>query len=382
MEPKTIAFLTTGHAPFDDRIFYHFADTLSAIYSIVIISSNTDFNEKKGNIQIDSFSEDLINSKKQKIEKFYSYLKTYTPDLIICSEPLPIVAAKKFRKKTTKPVKIAYDITEWYPTASTFEGMPFRKKIIKFTSLSLFNYYAASCCDAFIFGELYKSIPYRILFPLKKREFISYYPDLKYITYEPPQKLNNSICLGYTGKISIKRGIDKFFEAVNKVQLQQKDLKIRIKIIGWFVNEKDKNDYNQLIIHLNNINIEFIGPQKFENFSAALNDIDLFFDLRKPGIENNLSLPIKLFFYAAEGRPVIYSKLKAISGVTDTHKFGYLVNPANTESISHLIINYINNQELYIEHCTNARKLAEEKYNWNNLSPILLNLVSKLISEK
>jgi glycosyltransferase involved in cell wall biosynthesis len=44
-----------------------------------------------------------------------------------------------------------------------------------------------------------------------------------------------------------------------------------------------------------------------------------------------------------------------------------LVNPEKTDNIVEKISQYIENQNLYQQHCSRARVLAETKYNWKNI---------------
>lgn len=377
---KTIAFLSSGHSPFDDRIYYHFADSLHTDYNVVIITSTAEIIALNSNIRLDCFDGNNY-SKNKKIKIFQKKLSTYKPDLIICSEPLPIIASKKYKKQKKNQVKIVYDVTEWYPSKKNVEGLFFIKKICKALTLWIFNYYSSFFVDAFIFGENDKSIPYRRLFPFKKWEIITYYPNLKYIFYPYPLEIKKEICLGYTGRISIEKGIENFFKVVKMVQLENPDISVQVKIIGQFVTEKDKYDYQQITKNFDITSIKLIDYIKFEDFTKALEDIHILFDLRKIDYENNRCLPIKIFYYAACGKPVIYSNLKSIQTELSVKNFGYLVNPEDSETISEYVKEYINNPGLYLHHCLNARELSKNLYNWDiitkNLSDFIKSLVKK-----
>lgn len=101
----------------------------------------------------------------------------------------------------------------------------------------------------------------------------------------------------------------------------------------------------------------------------------MFLDLRKENLENRYSLPIKLFYYMALGRPVIFSENKAIKRDVDIQNFGSFVDPERTDEIVKIISEYIQNCKLYLTHCSNARKMAEQKYNWHNISPEFIRLI-------
>ena len=150
-----------------------------------------------------------------------------------------------------------------------------------------------------------------------------------------------------------------------------------MKIIGWCLNEAEKKSFDKLCREAKNIEIEILGKQDFETFSEQLNDIDILFDLRKLDFENNHCLAIKVFYYAACGKSIIYSAIKAIERDIDVNKFGYFVDPTDSEMISDHVINYIEHPDLYRKHGLGARKLAEEKYNWGIIEPRFVDFISK-----
>lgn len=376
---STVAFLTSSHSPFDDRIFYHQAQALAKRYKVAIISSTESVSKTFENISV--LSDNRIGAgKKTKIEFFKQSLEQFNPELIICSEPLPILAALKYKKEFHQKVKIVYDITEWYPSKKNLEGLSGFQKINVFFKLLFANIYVSARCDGFIFGEHYKSLPYRFLFGLKKWELVSYYPDLKYINYQESKQNSGKICLGYTGKISVEKGIVNFFAVATAFKRKSPEVAVKLKIIGWYLNDVEKNIFEKLCREAENIEIEILKKQDFETFSDQLLDVDILFDLRKLDFENNHCLAIKVFYYAACGKPVIYSDIKAIKQVIDVSKFGYFVNPTDCDMIADCIIKYIEQPDLYRQHSRIARKLAEEKYNWAILEPRFVEFISKFQS--
>jgi len=373
---RTVAFLTSSHSPFDDRIFYHQAQALAKRFKVVIISGTEPRSATVGQISIVS-DNSYDSDKKKKIEFFKQTLAQFNPELVICSEPLPILAALKYKKTVPQKVNIIYDVTEWYPSKKNLEGLSLHKQIFTFLKLLIVNLYASLRCGGFIFGEHYKSLPYRFLFGYKKWEMVSYYPDLKYINYQESKLNSGEICLGYTGKISKEKGIRNFFAVAKALKRKSPETAVKLKIIGWCLNETEKNIFEKLCQEAENIEIEILDKQNFETFSDQLHDVDILFDLRKLDFENNHCLAIKVFYYAACGKPVIYSAIKAIKRDIDVNKFGYFVNPADSELISDRIINYIEHPDLYRRHGQVARKLAEEKYSWGIIEPQFVDFISK-----
>lgn len=372
-----ISFLTSGHYPFDDRIFYHMARSLSDNgNTIEIVSSKTDLKQVTSGISLNCFEGDAL-PKKDKISQFEKRLSEFTPDVIICSEPLPLLAAKRYSKRQNKKVRIIYDITEWSPSGKNVIGFKIPIRWIIFLKLLLFNYYASSLADAFIFGERFKSKPYRFIFPFKKFCFTTYYPNLKYLRYNEPEIENGKLRLTYSGKISLEKGYRNFFNVLKRLAEYKPDLKIEVKIVGWYESPKDKEDIEKLSDFTNNnITLLVFDRQSFENYVELIKDTDIFLDLRSDNFENQHCLPIKIFYYAALKRPVIISDLKSVRKDVEIDKFGFVVKPTDEERIVKLITCYLEDRDLYNKHCENARHLAKNKYNWEKTEAQFLKFVT------
>jgi hypothetical protein len=153
-----ISFLTSGHDPFDDRIFYHMARSLSDHgNNIEIVSSKVFLKDVVDGIKLNCFAGDDM-SKRNKIGQFIEQLSGFKPEIIICSEPLTILAAKRFKQKNHGKVTIIYDITEWHPSLENLSTINGLKKYVKFLELLFLNLFSSIFVDAFIFGEWYKSL--------------------------------------------------------------------------------------------------------------------------------------------------------------------------------------------------------------------------------
>jgi glycosyltransferase involved in cell wall biosynthesis len=350
--------------------------TLSeAGHSVEIISSKLFLKELAGGISLNCFDGENF-TKKDKTEHFIELLSKFHPDIIICSEPLPIIAGKRYRKKSGGNAIVIYDITEWYPSQKNLAPYKSFLKPFIFLKLLAFNFIASCCTDAFIFGEFYKSQPYKFLFLNKPFAYLTYFPDLKYFEKTEPRPLYGELHLLYSGKISLEKGFGNFIGVVQKLSLGDPSLQVNLKIIGWYESENDRNECEPLMHILNkNVTIEIKGRVSFSEFISEIKETDIFLDLRKSNFETQRSLPVKLFHYTATGKPVIFTDLKAIRTDISIEKFGYLVKPEATDTIAEFICSYRRNQDLYLEHCRNAREMAEKKYNWQQISPALLKLI-------
>lgn len=373
-----ISLLTSGHDHNDDRIFYHQAKTLDrAGYEVEIITSRTDLSESIDGINIHCFKSDGL-SKHAKISEFLQRLIKSQPDLLICSEPLPVLAALKYRKSSKKKVRVFYDITEWYPSKRNLAPFRYPYKIGVFIKLFLFNLYISARVDGFIFGEWYKSRLYRFLFPFKSYIFSTYYPELDYIKFKESDFDGRILKLCHSGKMSRDNGYINFVIAVNILTKRLPKLLVDVKIIGWYETPEDKEECEQYTFNTSDsLSVTFYPRQSYESYLSLIEQTHLFMDLRSRDFENQHSLPIKLFYYLSLGRPVIYSDLKSIRKEVEIDQFGKLVNPEDGEQIAKIIEVYCKDLVLYNKHCTNARKYSVEKYNWRKIESMFLDFINK-----
>lgn len=372
-----VLFLTTAHKYNDDRIYYHQAtELMKRGFDVKICSLCSDFQGEINNIKIESYPI-LSSGTKEKVNTFLKVCQDYQPDSIICSEPLAVIAARKFNK--SKKTNITYDITEWYPSFRMIEEYSFFLRFIHAIKFFLIQIYAGFLSHNFIFGEKTKKFPLAYFFPFKKNMILPYYPDHIYI-HESKKSLDpNKINLCYTGVFSKEKGIGNFFEAVNQLQQERPNLQIDVTLIGGSRRKIDEVYFSELLKKYNKFNINIEKPTSFENFTKAYANVDICFDLREISLENHHCLPIKIFYYAASGKPVIYTDLKATRQFVEVSKFGFLVDPENALQIADCIGKYIDNPNLYSTHVHNARMLYEEKYNWDMIRDSFVDFVKNSI---
>ncbi len=367
-----IAILSSAHKYDDDRLYHHFAKTLAQKNHKIFIVTSEGYFETEGEISISSFN-GLNFNRKQKIEIYIEKLSQFNPDVIICLEPLPIIATKKYAKD--KNVKIIYDITEWYPSKNQLEKHPFLLRLFYAIPYFIAFLYSCSLSDRFIYGEHYKGLIPKKLFSKKENIQIPYYPKKEYITQTTPSISTNLLRLSYSGTLSKDKGLFNFLNVLKELIKNNDNLNIQVKIIGRF-NPKEKIACLKLINELDDkIAFTFYNFVELSNYIELINDTDVFLDLRAADFINSHCLPIKLFYFIALQRPIIYSDLKAIRKEIDTESFGYLVNPKDYKNIAKLIQNYQEDKTLYLSHCTNARKLSEAKYNWSVIETMFTDFI-------
>ncbi|MCU7496622.1 MAG: glycosyltransferase family 4 protein [Ignavibacteria bacterium] len=371
---KKVVILTSGHPPTDERIYHKIGRTLLRNgFSVAIISSVLEADYTENNIHIVGFKGNNLN-KKEKIINLKALLLRESPEVIICCEPLTILAARKYKKSQQKKIRIISDITEWYPENVALKQTGL-KRIYTYLFLFIFNIYATNLADRLIIGEKHKLRRYRLIAPFKKKTIIGYYPVLEYFHYSPPRFDGKNLVLCFAGVISFERGILNILNAARKVALENPEISVTLRIAGRFQYAPEERLFYEMISGEKKLKIEMASWTKYEDISQNIMSADVCFDLRNYTFVYRNSLPIKLFEYMASGKPVIYSDIKPIRDELDLFSFGFLVNPGDVEEIAARVKEYISNPSLLKEHSQNARRLAENFYNWSRLESRLLEVI-------
>lgn len=373
---NNIVIVTSGHPPLDERIFYKFACSLKKHkYNVTIICSNLEINDEKNGIVLSGFDGNVL-TKSAKINRLKEYISLCEPDVIICCEPLTIISAYKYKKTCSRTVSVISDITEWYPenVALKLRGL---KRIMTYIQLFLFNIYSSNLADSLIVGEPGKKKRYDIIAPFKKKIILGYYPVLEFFHSIPKTHNSDFITLGYAGVLSFERGILTLLETADLVAKKHPEKNFRLKIAGRFQYKHEEEIFQKKASDLRHLKIELCDWVEYPNLGGLISDMDICFDLRKKTFIYRNSLPIKIFEYMASAKPVIYSDIRPIRQELPVKKFGFLIDPEDKNEIISKIENYLDNRTLLEEHGAAARKMSEEKYNWNTLEPVLIKFIEQ-----
>ncbi len=367
MKQTKIVFFQTAHAADDDRVWYHQAMSLAnEDFNVHVLANNSNFIKNECITIVDTSNKKIS----EKLDLYTSALEILAPDIVVCDTPFALKCVNNLKKRGKK-IKTIYDVTEWYPSKKNFLGLNPIKKIFKSIFLALLNFTVNFKTDGFIFGEVDKAKPFRILFPRKPYIYLSYYPDLQYIDSKCLSDFNDRVKLFYAGDLSEEKGFNNVIEVAKLLAKRYDNQQFVLNVVT--------NDNFENYLLQPNLEIIFHKYMPLKEFCSVAANNDFFLDLRKVDFENSRCLPIKLFYYMAMQRPVIYSDLLAIrKGCPEVFQFGYLVAPTDYNNIVDVIGEYINTPEKYRVHCDNARKYSEEKYNWGAIKDGFIKFVESL----
>ena len=375
-----IVIVTSGHPPFDERIFYKFGISLNKYgHKTAIVCSTKEISTISEGISIKGFS-DAGLSKKEKISKLFDLTASFNPSLIICCEPLTILAAERYKKQIYEGVKIIYDITEYYPHQNTLVKYSGTHKIIQYLRLSLFNAWVSNLADYLFIGEKGKAKFYHFTAPFVKKAIIGYYPPKRNFHYSPPVYDGKHFTLCYAGRISKANGFPAYLALVRNAAERFKDKVFIAKIVG-----SKQNNYSALInelLSVQNIKVIHHDTAGYKEFAFEFDDVDLCIDLREKNVVFNRSLPIKIFDYIACGKPFIFSRLKSFKGFEDLRGAGLLIEPDDFESALGRIAIYLDKPEKLKADSLEAYRLFTEKYNWEKVETKLIAIVNSLVKNQ
>jgi glycosyltransferase involved in cell wall biosynthesis len=372
-ENKKITIVTTGHPAKDDRIYYRFAKSLQkAGMPVSIITTLEDIQENGDTITIAGSAKKAYCKKTLYIIK---QLFSSKPDFILCAEVFAILPAFIFKVLSGTQATIHLDITEWYPENILKKKSALLASILK-PLFYLMMVIAGLLINGYIFGENKKLSRWLLLSPGKPHAVISYFPDLKYFFHHHASGTGGTLSICFAGLFTAERGFFRFIEVIKKIAGGNPDRTFTGLAIGKFISPRDEQLYNNMLSSVpENVTLTLKDWVPYEELSEVYKTADIFVELRDDTFFYRNSLPIKLFEFMAMGRPVIYSENDAIKEVLDIEQVGAFVNPNALEEVAKVLQKYIDHPSLIQSQGNSARKLAVEKFNWNNEEKKLLHYI-------
>jgi glycosyltransferase involved in cell wall biosynthesis len=376
-----IVIVTSGHPPFDERIFYKFGLSLKKYkHKVTVLCSTEKIETEVDGINVRGFDGNSL-TKKEKIKKLYEEIVRANPSLIICCEPLTILAAHRYKKEKGKEIKIISDITEYYPHQNILHKYSGIMKLLNHLRYFFFNIYVTNLVNYLFIGEDRKAGLYNKIAPTKKKTIIGYYPPAIFFNYSPPLYDGKYFTLCYTGIISEARGFNRFVVLVSKAAERFPDKIFIAKILGRYEQPELKKLTEELST-IKNVEVDYTDWVDYKNFAVELSRVDLCIDLRDKNKVFNRSLPIKVFDYMACGIPVIYSSLDSFKEFEDVKKFGILVEPDDIDAALNKIKFYLNNPGQLKKDSQTARNLFEEKYNWEIIETKMIEAINTIFKNQ
>ena len=369
-----IAVVTCGHRPDDERIYEREIKTLlKAGYKITYFTRWAGDNYlSEENLWHRNYSQKDISIRDyiQAILKDFQVLK---PSVVHIHEFELLPLAKKAKRVYSS--KIIYDVHDTLRAMwDTFSSKNRLFKNMVNKSLSAFEMYYLKYVDEIILAN--KIFDQNIYAGKELRTtVVENFPKLNNIAKK--LKLSEPYIILYQGQVSEDRGIlilvDAFIKTINEFS------SVRLKILGP-VRSKEFMEILQEKINKSNLSneIELIGEIQHKEVWNYMEEayIGVIPSLRTPRVM--VDTPTKLFEYMATRCAVIATDVPPLSYFLKDA--GELVQPGSIDELANGILKIIKNKKLFSRYTNEGIKLINEKYNWKNVEPTLLDIYRKVIS--
>jgi len=169
----------------------------------------------------------------------------------------------------------------------------------------------------------------------------------------------------FHGDIKPPDGIDVLIGAFKNVVREKPEVKLFIIGGGGdYYNKIVKGVKGDDVLEKNIIFTGWIPHKEVPKYIAA-SDVGMM-PLRAT-LNHNCYLSFKLFEYWGVGKPVIISRLKALSRIVKDRDNGLIVEPENEKELADAIISILENKEQSRVMGRNGRKLVEKEFNWERI---------------
>ena len=125
-------------------------------------------------------------------------------------------------------------------------------------------------------------------------------------------------------------------------------------------------------------NIFYYGSLKYNQVLGLESDCDILFATYNPVIENHrYSAPNKVYEAMALGKPIIVCNNTGIDELVKKNNTGFAID-YDADKFFEILYKFKDNKEILNDISKNAKKLYNEKYNWNIMEKRLINEYRKL----
>lgn len=300
-------------------------------------------------------------------------------DIVHLLDTRPVVILPGLYSKHFNNSKLVIEWLDWFGKGGTASE---RKKIIRFFMEPIETFFEEKFrkyADGSI--GLGKPLTKRILELAPNRPYVSIShgcdtDSLKVLDLKSSRlDLNlsiNAYYLGYTGRMRE----DVMTRLVSLVRILKEKLKKKIYCILIGNPALNVDNYLDEEIKENFIKTGWIEYSDVNKYMSACNVLLLPFNSNSAA--RNGIWPSKINDYLSVGKPIISTKLNVLVDLFDEEQIGFMVDD-DVEKIAQKCIFIFENNELTEKFGTNARKLAETKYNWENIDTIISEFYLKLL---
>lgn len=185
----------------------------------------------------------------------------------------------------------------------------------------------------------------------------------KYLNIPIDDKIILSIGHTYMGNIDI------FMDVVNETI--KKSSKVKFYLIGNIGSaSKGIKKCKNLVV---------TGEQPFSEIPYYLASADILILIMGQSDIEKARWPIRFGDYLSSGRPIVSNAVGEVKRILEDEDCGAVVKPDNIAEFSNTILNLMDDNKKQEELGQKARRIAEEKYSWGQVTEKLINLYKGVI---
>jgi glycosyltransferase involved in cell wall biosynthesis len=363
-----ICHITSSHLYTDTRIFLKECRTLAEKFETHFIVPNGPTKVEDG-VHIHGV-EVVINSRKDRftkaVKEVYKKALEIGADVYHFHDPELLSVGLKLKRQGKK---VVYDVHEDVPRqilSKTWISKPIRTTVSSI--FEMYENYAARKFDAIIGATPF--ITNRFQQQGLLTENINNFPLLSelYIPSTGWETKEKNVC--FIGMINHVRGIQQVLEAF---ELTEDD--ITLLLGGKYSSEELRNEIESAPGWKKVNYLGFVNRKKVaEVFSQSMAGLVLF----HPEPNHVNAQPNKMFEYMSAGIPVIASNFPLWKDIIEKNECGLCIDPLNPQEIKEAIEFVTSNMDEAKRMGMNARRVIEEKYNWDIEGSKLLALYNKI----
>ena len=410
MRKKKILVLTISHIWYDARVYFRMVKSLLKMSMPPIIPIDKAY-PSKNNIDIKLITaNNNISTPPNDIEKNFSFIITpcknhrsnilkffiiealkYKPDIIICIEPLTLLAGYVLKKKLK--CRLVYDNHEFYAEAfaekfnnhflsKTFQKLywNYEKYFAKQTdAIITVNEYLLKryqefhenvyLCANYLFQSSYKACL------VKTGSGTDNCVDYKACLVKTEDRSPKSFDLIYIGSLAFERGLKQYLKTAKLFKDNKKPFSLLI--IGSFKNSITEHYFFDFIkIHQleNTVFYKPYMPHELILNEIKASKIGVYMGDGKANKRYHKTINMKVYEYFSQSLPVIVNKLEMLSEIVNTTQAGWIID-YNSSQLYELLLQILHDDELLSQKGKLGYEYALKNLIWENQEPDLYRAV-------
>jgi glycosyltransferase involved in cell wall biosynthesis len=369
-----ICMLSSGHNPFDARIFHKEALSLRKDYQeVTILAPHQRGDEVKSGIRIVG-----LKVRRRWWSRFGPLAQMYRRGLSIgadvyhCHEADSLLVGYLIKRRLK--CKLVYDSHELHSAQFPQHFPSFLRKLVEIFVRQYEKWLLGSVDYVITVNQIIRSY-FLLLNPSVSVEVLYNCPPLR--LFEESKGKGERWVLCHEGMINFDRGLEEIIQLL--VSLKSRYPSIKLLIIGEVYSPIKEWLTSQIARFQLENHIEITGWLPYEQVGAAIQRAQLGLICYR-ALPNNMLAgpPNKLFNYMRYGLPVVSSDFPEIRRIIDENDCGVLVNPTDSQGFVAAVDSLLQYPEEAVRMGERGQKAVVSVYNWEKMEQRLLRVYKKL----